>query len=107
MNGGPKFCENCQKVAKQTGKKLDCKNCPDRFPNIHPKNRKAMHAYSLCSNCVNYVSTMAGVAVTGFDWANLKALLELSGVNLTKLDIKRLRLIETLIIEESAKEQRG
>ena len=52
-------------------------------------------------NCVRYVGTMETVMVTGIDWCNLKAVAELSGVKITKPMMKRLRLIESLVIKES------
>lgn len=52
-------------------------------------------------NCVRYVATMDRVMVTGIDWVNLKAVAELSGVKVTKPMMKRLRLIESLLIKES------
>ena len=52
-------------------------------------------------NCVRYVATMDRVMVTGIDWVNLKAVAELSGVKITKPMMKRLRIIESLLIKES------
>ena len=52
-------------------------------------------------NCVRYVATMERIMVTGIDWVNLKAVAELSGVKITKPMMKRLRLIESLLIKES------
>ena len=52
-------------------------------------------------NCVRYVATMERVLITGIDWVNLKAVAELSGVKITKPMMKRLRLIESLLIKES------
>lgn len=55
----------------------------------------------MAANCVRYVGTMEAVMVTGIDWVNLKAVAELSGVRITKAMMKRLRLIESLLIKES------
>ena len=52
-------------------------------------------------NCVRYVATMERMMVTGIDWVNLKAVAELSGIKITKPMMKRLRLIESLLIKES------
>lgn len=52
-------------------------------------------------NCVRYVGTMEAIMVTGIDWVNLKAVAELSHVKITKPMMKRLRLIESLLIKES------
>lgn len=52
-------------------------------------------------NCVRYVATMERIMVTGIDWVNLKAVAELSGIKITKPMMKRLRLIESLLIKES------
>ena len=52
-------------------------------------------------NCVRYVATMERIMVTGIDWVNLKAVAELSHVKITKPMMKRLRLIESLLIKES------
>ena len=53
-------------------------------------------------NCVRYVATMERIMVTGIDWVNLKAVAELSHIKITKPMMKRLRLIESLLIKESA-----
>ena len=60
-----------------------------------------MHFFGLAANCVRYVGTMDGVMVTGIDWTNLKALAELSRVKVTQPMMKRLRVIESLLIKES------
>lgn len=52
-------------------------------------------------NCVRYVATMERIMVTGIDWVNLKAVAELSHIKITKPMMKRLRLIESLLIKES------
>ena len=62
-----------------------------------------MQFFGMASNCVRYVSTMENIMVTGIDWVNLKAVAELSGVKITKPMMKRLRLIESLLIKESVK----
>lgn len=60
-----------------------------------------MHFFGLAENCVRYVGTMDGAMVTGIDWINLKALAELSRVKVTQPMMKRLRVIESLLIKES------
>ena len=60
-----------------------------------------MRFYDIAVNCVRYVATMESIMVTGIDWTNLKAVAELSGVRITKPMMKRLRVIETLLIKES------
>lgn len=62
-----------------------------------------MQFFGMASNCVRYVGTMQNVLVTGIDWVNLKAMAELSGVKITQPMMRRLRLIESLLIKESAK----
>ncbi len=56
---------------------------------------------NMASNCIRYVGTMEGVFVMGIDWVNLKAVAELNRVKLTKPMIKRLHIIENLLIKES------
>ena len=58
----------------------------------------------MAANCVRYTSTMDAVMVAGIDWVNMKALAELSGVKITRLMMKRLRVIESLLIKESAED---
>ena len=58
---------------------------------------------NLAVNCVRYVGTMESIMVTGIDWVNLKAVADLSGVRITKPMMKRLKLIESLLIKESVK----
>ena len=65
-------------------------------------NYKTMTFFEgMAVNCVRYVGTMESIMVTGIDWVNLKAVAELSGVKITKPMMKRLRLIESLLIKES------
>ena len=65
-------------------------------------NLKTMMFFEgMAVNCVRYVGTMERVMVTGIDWVNLKAVAELSGVKITKPMMKRLRIIESLLIKES------
>lgn len=65
-----------------------------------------MKFFGIASNCVKYISTMEDIMVTGIDWVNLKALAELSGVKITKPMMKRLRIIENLLIKESVENAR-
>ena len=60
-----------------------------------------MQFFGMASNCVRYVSTMENIMVTGIDWVNLKAVADLSGIKITKPMMRRLRLIESLLIKES------
>lgn len=60
-----------------------------------------MFFQNMAVNCVRYVATTESIMVTGIDWVNLKAVAELSGVKITKPMMKRLRLIESLLIKES------
>ena len=53
---------------------------------------------------MRYTGTMDAVLVAGIDWVNMKALAELSGVKITRLMMKRLRVIESLLIKESAED---
>lgn len=55
----------------------------------------------LAANCVRYVGTMSDVLVMGIDWANLKAVAELNHVKLTRSMMRRLHVIEKLLIKES------
>lgn len=80
---------------------MDCKTCPDRCPDLNEGNISTMHFFDLAANCVRYVGTMDGAMVTGIDWINLKALAELSRVKVTQPMMKRLRVIESLLIKES------
>lgn len=80
---------------------MDCKTCPDRCPDLRDGNISTMHFFGLAANCVRYVGTMDGAMVTGIDWINLKALAELSRVKVTQSMMKRLRVIESLLIKES------
>ena len=83
---------------------MDCKNCPDKIPGLREGNYKTMVFYEgMAANCVRYVATMDSVTVAGMDWVNLKAVAELSGVRITKPMMKRLRVIESLLIKESVK----
>ena len=101
MKGGPQFCKTCREAHKQSGKPLDCENCPDACPHIRDGNRKTMELYALCSNCLNYSGNMERVFVTGFNWANVKVLSELGGIPITKPVLRRLRTIENLVIKVS------
>ena len=60
--------------------------------------------WGIASNCVRYVSTMESVMVAGIDWINLKAVAELSNIKITQPMMKRLREIETLLIQESVED---
>ena len=81
---------------------MDCKNCPDKIPDLREGNYKTMLFYEgMAVNCVRYVGTMESIMVTGIDWVNLKAVADLSGVKVTKPMMKRLRVIESLLIKES------
>lgn len=60
-----------------------------------------MMFFHMASNCVRYVSTMDGIMVTGMDWVNVKTLAELNKLKITKPMMRRLRVIETLLIKES------
>lgn len=60
-----------------------------------------MRFFGMAANCVRYVGTMENIAVTGIDWINLKAVAELSGVKITQPMMRRLRIIESLLIKES------
>ena len=55
----------------------------------------------LAANCVRYISTMSDILVMGIDWANLKAVAELNHIRLTRPMIRRLHVIEGLLIKES------
>ena len=63
-----------------------------------------MRFFGMAANCVRYTGTMDAVLVAGIDWVNMKALAELSGVKITRLMMKRLRVIESLLIKESAED---
>ena len=82
-------------------KEVNCNGCPDKIPDVTEGNIKTMQFFGVAANCVRYVSTMESVTITGFDWVNVKAVAELSGIKITKLMMKRLRLIENLLIKES------
>lgn len=60
-----------------------------------------MAFWDMAANCVRYISTMDNVMVAGIDWINLKAVAELSHIKVTQPMMKRLRIIETLLIRES------
>lgn len=60
-----------------------------------------MRFFGMAANCVRYVGTMENIAVTGIDWVNLKAVAELSNVKITLPMMRRLRIIESLLIKES------
>ena len=63
-----------------------------------------MQFFGMAANCVKYVSTMERPMVTGIDWVNLKAIADLSGIKVTKTMMKRLRVIENLLIKESVED---
>lgn len=48
---------------------------------------------------------MEGVYIGGIDWVNLKTIAELEKIEITKSMMKRLLLIENLLIEESNDER--
>lgn len=52
-------------------------------------------------NCVRYVGTMSDILVMGIDWSNLKAVAELNRIKLTRPMMRRLHVIENLLIKES------
>ena len=52
-------------------------------------------------NCVRYASTMESILVMGIDWANLKAVADLSRTRISVPMLKRLRVIENMLIKES------
>jgi len=60
-----------------------------------------MMLFGTASNCVRYVGTMDGIMVTGIDWVNLKTIAELNRIKITRPMMRRLRVIETLLIKES------
>ena len=60
-----------------------------------------MMLFGTASNCVRYVGTMDGIMVTGIDWVNLKTIAELNKIDITRPMMRRLRVIETLLIKES------
>lgn len=101
MNGGPRYCETCRKVAKQRGEVLDCRNCPDRCPDALPGNVKALDFYFRVANCVHYVSTMERPFISGLNWQDIKAFSEMYGERLTRPMLMKLRTIESLLIKES------
>lgn len=82
-------------------KDLKCESCPDKIPDVADGNINTMRFFGMASNCVRYVGTMENIMVTGMDWVNVKAVAELSGVTITRPMMKRLRLIESLLIKES------
>ena len=47
---------------------------------------------------------MENVMVAGIDWVNVKAVAELSHIKITQSMMKRLRIIETLLIKESVED---
>ena len=94
-------------IQQQRNKEINCKNCPDKIPDVQEGNIKTMMFFGVASNCVRYVSTMENVMVTGIDWVNLKALAELSGITITRSMMKRLRIIESLLIKESVQNARS
>lgn len=59
--------------------------------------------YGTAAGCVRYASTMERLVVIGIDWVNLKAVAELSHTKITRSMMRRLRLIEKLLIKESEK----
>ena len=85
-------------------KDLNCEKCPDRIPDVSRGNIETMRFFGMAANCVRYTGTMDAVLVAGIDWVNMKALAELSGVKITRLMMKRLRVIESLLIKESAED---
>ena len=82
-------------------KEINCNECPDKIPDVTEGNIKTMQFFGMASNCVRYAGTMENIMVTGMDWVNLKAVADLSGIKITKPMMKRLRLIESLLIKES------
>lgn len=100
MKGGPKFCDTCRKAAQAMGREVECKDCPDRPPDVREGNIAVLNFYALVANCVRYASTMDGPFVSGFNWTDIKAVAEMAGVEITKRTLKKLRIIESLLIEE-------
>ena len=80
---------------------MHCDTCSDRVPDLRDGNKKTMAFWDMAANCVRYISTMDNVMVAGIDWINLKAVAELSHIRITQPMMKRLRIIETLLIKES------
>ena len=60
-----------------------------------------MQFFGMAANCVRYVSTMDAVMVAGIDWINLQALANLNHVKITRSMMRRLSVIESLLIKES------
>lgn len=60
-----------------------------------------MRFWGMALNCVRYVSTMESIMVAGIDWINLMAVAKLSGIKITQPMMRRLRIIESLLIKES------
>lgn len=87
------------------GIKPACESCPDRIPDLRPNNASSMSMYLKASNCLRYISGMEGVYIGGIDWVNLKTIAELEKIEITKSMMKRLLLIENLLIEESNNER--
>ena len=80
---------------------MDCTNCPERIPELTEGNIKTMQFFGVAANCVRYVGTMDGVLVAGIDWVNLQALAKLNHVKITRSMMRRLGVIESLLIKES------
>lgn len=87
------------------GIKPVCEGCPDRIPDLRTNNIPAMSLYLKASNCLRYISGMERIYVSGIDWVNLKTIAELEQIPITKSMMKRLLLIENLLIEESNNER--
>lgn len=87
-------------------REINCDTCPDKIPDVRNGNMSTMQFFGMAANCVRYVGTMEDITITGIDWVNLKAVAELSGVTITKTMMKRLRVIESLLIKESVENAR-
>lgn len=59
-----------------------------------PGNVKAVRLYNATSNCINYVGTMDGVFAMGFNWAEIKMLAEVLGIDFTPGIYQQMKVLE-------------
>lgn len=58
-----------------------------------------MKVWNIVQRCFKYVSTMAGVYPTGFDWLEVDFLTKTYCIEMSPLLLEKLQVIEKLVVE--------
>jgi hypothetical protein len=84
------YCEACRNTQTQTDKKIKCRTCEARCPEIMPENREVWQLWI-------YVNTQWRVSnggIVGLDYTAVFAIAEVYGIELTPALCRKIKALE-------------